>query len=166
MSSRQPLKPFRYRVTKYDSHFRDEAGVYLRDEWTAASDVGRVFEGELLTPEAYLRMEDAYVAAVQLLLVASQQPALTMSGLELYCPTTADWLPVMSRPIIGNELTFTGPELTAVVRLILREELWGELLGDQCSVSFGYDYYMYFSTIKRLSAETLARMQQLGLYVD
>lgn len=33
-----------------------------RDEWTAASDIGRSFGGVILTAEEYRRVEDAYVA--------------------------------------------------------------------------------------------------------
>lgn len=33
-------------ITKYDPQYRDEMGIYLRDEWTAISQIGDTFEGE------------------------------------------------------------------------------------------------------------------------
>lgn len=166
MSSRQPLKPFSYRVTKYNPDFRGEAGVYLRDEWTAASDVGRVFGGVMLTPETYLKTEAAYVAAVQMLLADTRQPTLVLTKLERYQPLTASWLPAAPRPAVSNGQALVGPLLDAVVRMILQEELWAELMGPQADVNFGYDYYMYFRTMEPLPPALGESIQQLGLHID
>ncbi len=54
-----------YRITKYDPAKREPDGRYLLDEWTMATDVGCSFGGKTLTLEAYLAVEDAYVAAVR-----------------------------------------------------------------------------------------------------
>lgn len=63
-SSVMPL-PFMYgwRIIKYNPAFRDERGAYLKDEWTSVSDVGKSFDGEVLTFEEYYKIENAYVAS-------------------------------------------------------------------------------------------------------
>ena len=53
---------FVFRVTKYNPAYRDRRGSYLRDEWTSGDNIGRVFTGEVLTPDAYQRVEDVYAA--------------------------------------------------------------------------------------------------------
>lgn len=58
------------RITKYDPQYRNELGYYLRDEWTEISDVGRTFEGKLLTANEYLETEARYVEALKILLNA------------------------------------------------------------------------------------------------
>ena len=44
-------------ISKYDIKYRNELGVYLRDDWTSFFDIGKVWEGELLTREEYERVE-------------------------------------------------------------------------------------------------------------
>ncbi len=53
-----------YGITKYNPIFRDNRRVYLKDEWTAYSDIGKTFDGVILTETNYLEIEDSYVAAI------------------------------------------------------------------------------------------------------
>ena len=46
---------FQFRVTKYDPRFRDPSGAYMREEWTAVSDIGRTFGGVTLLPTSQRR---------------------------------------------------------------------------------------------------------------
>jgi hypothetical protein len=47
------------RITKYDPQNRDANGHYtLVDEWTSISDVGKSFQGKILTMEQYLAIEE------------------------------------------------------------------------------------------------------------
>ena len=43
-----------YRITKYDPANRIN-GVYMADEWTSFSDIGKVFNGTLLSQDTYLK---------------------------------------------------------------------------------------------------------------
>ena len=51
-------------ISKYDIKYRNELGVYLRDDWTSFFDIGKVWEGELLTREEYERVEKNYLDAL------------------------------------------------------------------------------------------------------
>lgn len=39
----------KYRITKYDPQYRDEQGIYIREDWTSYSDIGKTYNGKLLT---------------------------------------------------------------------------------------------------------------------
>lgn len=47
-----------YRISKYNPKYRDEHGIYTRDEWTSISDVGEYFNGYEVTMEEYLDTEN------------------------------------------------------------------------------------------------------------
>jgi hypothetical protein len=147
---------FEFRVTKYDPAHRDRLGVYTRDEWISAGDIGRAFGGVVLTQAEYLRVEDAYVVAA----VAFQQeagvPGLAVAGLENYAGLP---LPFAE----GSVLRLT--EVGEVVRRVLRDEFWCRLEAVEAFVHMGYDYYMYVGVPRPCpEAETLAR--SLGLFVE
>jgi len=50
-----------WRVTKYNPRLRNRQGHFKGEAWTAVSDIGKVFDGEVLTIERYRAVEDAYV---------------------------------------------------------------------------------------------------------
>lgn len=54
----------KYNISKYNPEFKDNYGRYLKEDWTAISDIGKVFDGKVLSPEDYLEMENNYIKAV------------------------------------------------------------------------------------------------------
>ena len=73
-----------WRITKYNPAFRDERGVYLKDEWTSVSDVGKSFDGVVLTFKEYREIEDNYVSTA-----LSLTPLLKLSLIE-FCKSNND----------------------------------------------------------------------------
>jgi hypothetical protein len=57
--------------------------------------------------------------------------------------------------------------LSDLLKLILREYLWCELvsLDEDVSVTFGYDYYMYFHSNTDIEG-IVKKIEDIGLYVD
>ena len=49
-----------YRITKYNPINRVDE-VYIADEWTSSSDIGKVFNGKTLSRDTYLKTEQAYI---------------------------------------------------------------------------------------------------------
>lgn len=49
-----------YRITKYNPANRID-GIYMADEWTGFSDIGKVFGGTKLSQDIYLKTERAYI---------------------------------------------------------------------------------------------------------
>lgn len=146
---------FAVRATKYDPAKRDARGIFRDNEWTSISDIGKAFDGQVLTAEDYLATEDAYVAAVIQLLVATRLSQLSIELLEnkmgpdakrsLQQIDTSELREQLGAIATGDELDRERIELIA--RLSLREALWCKLKGDQGTyVHFGWDYYMYLGT--------------------
>jgi hypothetical protein len=147
---------FEFRVTKYDPAHRDARGAYTRDEWTAVCDIGRTFNGVMLTEAEYQRVEDAYAATAIAFMREAGAPSLTVSGLENHAGLA---LPFEN----GTVLALT--EAAEVVRRVLREEFWCRLERAGAFIHLGWDFYMYIGASGPCPcAAALAR--QLGLFVE
>lgn len=144
----------RFRISKYDPRLRDNQGRYLKPEWTSISDIGRTFAGEVLTAEAYLQVEDAYVAAIRDFLSACQIDLVRVTDLETRADLSSDCdrLTLAARGVSLSDVQalregalIPVETLEPVLRAALRELIWFRLSGrDGGYVHFGYDYYVYF----------------------
>ena len=147
---------YEFQVTKYNPAFRDEAGCYQKDEWTAISDIGREYDGVVLTREAYQRVEDAYVAAAESFLKEAGVAALTVASLEVPTRLMLDFR--------GGD-TLGIDRIGGVIRRVLREEFWCRLEAEDAYVHFGYDYYMHIGVSQPCHASQ-RRAEELGLFVE
>jgi hypothetical protein len=155
-SAAEALAVFEFRVTKYDPAHRDRHGAYTRDEWTAASDIDRAFNGVVLTAAEYQRTEDAYATAAVEFLREAGVSSLAVAGLENHAGVP---LPFAEGASLGLA------EIGEVVRRLLRAEFWCRLEGVGAFVHVGYDYYMYVGVpVACPGAAALAR--QLGLFPE
>jgi hypothetical protein len=150
---------YQYRITKYDPALRDEDGAYRRDEWISRSDIGRSYNGEVLTEAGYQAVEDAYLFAVEAFLTEAGVDRLILRGVE---NRRED--PVPSWLAEGASLSV--PQCVDFARMALRESVWGHLaVPGQAYVHFGYDYYMYVGVPARCPA-AIAETQRRGLFVE
>src|SRR5690349_6383481 len=93
-----------FRVTKYDPYLRSPNGVYSRNEWTSVSDVGRAYDGRVVSCSDYLRVETSYVLAVRGFLEASQLHTLRVTDLQVN-EINVETLPV---ELAGETLAHAG----------------------------------------------------------
>lgn len=150
---------YQYRVTKYDPANRDENGAYLVDEWTAMSDIGKVFCGRRLDREEYLRVEDAHVAAVEGFLQEAGLSSMLLKGIEKPRDTV---LPRFAKE--GASLSI--PQCGAFARLALRCEVWARLVVPRRAyVHFGYDYSMFVG-VPVACPRSIAAARENGLFVE
>jgi hypothetical protein len=151
---------FQYRVTKYDPRNRDEAGHYLHDEWTSYSDIGKSFQGTILTVDDYTRVENAYVEVALAFMLESKSDGLRISCLETRDGYHESGLVL----VLGAEVR--SDQIKQVCRLCLQDKIWCKLEGDGGRfIHFGWDYYMYLGVpIPCENAQALAR--QLRLFVE
>jgi hypothetical protein len=136
------------RITKYNPAFRGPNGVYLRNEWISASDIGSRDDDGLVTYERYMRTENAYVEAAILFLKAYGVQTMTIESLEeggaLENPLghkteNESWLKKVS-----PGFQYSYDRIEQLIRLSLREACWVKLKGEKNSyIHFGHDYYMY-----------------------
>jgi hypothetical protein len=71
-----------YRITKFDPALRNADGAYLSADWTSSSDVGREFNGVVLTESEYARVEDAYITTAVRFFEECGIDSLTVTSLE------------------------------------------------------------------------------------
>jgi len=139
-----------FRVTKYDPSFRDAAGAYRRDEWTSVSDIGRSFDGKVLTSSTYVGTESAYVESVRLFMRECHQTVLRIVDLQLNDVEVESMPALLAQQVtnplleLTNQAEVSGDDVDRIVRLALRENIWCRLEGTHgFYVHFGHDFYMY-----------------------
>ena len=150
---------YRYRVTKYNPFFRDSNGIYLNDEWTSVYDV--ISLECKYSFENYMIIENEYVKMVELLVKHLESGEIKFihfeEGLSVdqireyqkkYFVNENEYMLELYNRICNNMSIQNNCELTILVRMILREYLWGEIKVGKNKIKFGYDYYMYFITQK------------------
>ncbi len=159
-----------YRITKYNPKFRDTSGVYKKDEWISYSDISHTFEGEVLSAENYLNVEEAYIEAISLFINATNMDALSVAALEKYeAPKKTDyWYSqdlLDTYHAIGINQDLDSKTVLVAARLALRKYLWCKLESENMFVHFGHDYYMYIGS-KKKPTHIIPQIESLGLFVE
>lgn len=143
---------FECRITKYAPQFRKPTGEYTRHEWTAYSDVGRVYNGVKLTLDEYLRVEEAHLDAAEAFLREAQVPSLTVRGLE---NALQQQMPLHD----GDQLAVH--QIREPLRNVLREEFWCRFEGDNSYIHIGWDY-----CVPQSCPHARGLAEKLGLFVE
>lgn len=142
-----------YRITKYNPANRVN-GVYMKDEWTSFSDIGKVFGGTKLSQDVYLKTEQAYIDCCVALIKKAQISNLSIEQAEYYAEN------VHFPSSISNE-----KDIRQVITACLREQCWLKLIAKDFFIHFGHDYYMYIGSL--LPVESVAEIiSQHGLYSE
>lgn len=161
-----------WRVTKYDPKLRDSRGRFMGEEWTSFYDVGETFDGEVLTLERYVEVENSYVSAVLKFVRECDVSLLRVCELEIPDVHINNVVELDLGPFFDINNLIEGYEicdevaLDAVVRLMLREFLWCKLeFYNQFFIHFGSDYYMYIGA-NCTPCDAIKYAKNDGLYVE
>lgn len=160
---------FCWRITKYNPTYRNASGAYQKDEWTSFSDIGKKIGATTFTFAEYIIIEDSYVNAISQFLKCNEIQSMRITSLEKY--SLPKNLSFYSQPLIDtfhvivDNLVLDLETIQNVARLVLREDIWCQLVTKHMSVTFGYDYYMYITTDKECMASIIL-IQQTGLFVE
>jgi len=158
-----------WRITKYDPQYRDENGFYMKDDWTSINDVGKDSNGAVLTFDAYLRYENAYVDAIIQIMKANSIESLQVEELEKNSCVRYDDLPDLELKHCYNSLRenllLSTQDIPLVSRLALRSIIWCKLYGKQMFVHFGYDYYMYIGSNNKAES-VISAIENTGLFIE
>ena len=147
--------PYNWRITRYDPALRDARGAYTEVTWTSSSDVGRAFNGVVLSAEEYERVETLYLAAANRFAQESGVTALEVRGVDYASSLATD----------GDVVNLSlGLDL---VKANLREELSCRLeaVDDRFYVHVGFDLYMYIGSETDCS-HAVEAAQADGLFVE
>jgi hypothetical protein len=165
---------FNWRITKYNPIYRDELGKYKKDEWTSFCEIGKIFNGNMLTSDEYVVVEDTYVGAILAFMDDLGIKSLKVKGLE---KKNKKFMPDKAHKLYSEELVnlyislqdndvLNVREIECLSRLVLRENLWCKLEKDDIMfVHFGYDYYMYIG-IHEICEEAINNIKESGLFVE
>ena len=123
-----------YRITKYNPDNRVD-GVYMTDEWTSFSDIGKVFGGTKLSQDVYLQTEQAYIDCCIELIEKAKISKLYIKQAEYY-----------TEKVHFPSSISDAHEIRQVIAACLREQCWLKLTSKDFVIHFGYDYYMYIGS--------------------
>lgn len=168
----------KYEITKYNPSFRDEKRRYLKDDWTAIDDIGKSFEGELLTIDSYKKVEDSYIKAIKLVMEYLEVPFLSLNNVrrsfsyERFMGIRKNFRELYSQDILGiytdaKDLDKLDIEkVDSFCRLLLREDIGSEVFYPRrMKIFIGYDYLMGIHTSKLIDS-LIPSIEQLGLFVE
>ncbi|WP_067144985.1 hypothetical protein [Pseudotamlana agarivorans] len=167
-----------YRITKFDPKKRNKEGHFLdNSEWTAISDIGKS-KYRNVDYEEYEQTETAYAESIKLILDEKNISSLKIDSLELH-DSFDDYENYKKNgrlknidvdynneiDILENGTILNLTQIQKMIRLILRETIWMNLLESEFKITFGYDYYMYVECSK-LTNSTIKRIGEMGLFVE
>ena len=158
-----------WRITKYNPIFRDKNGFYLKNEWTAFSDIGQLFENKKLAFEEYIKTKTAYISAILLFFACNKLSTLMVMHLEKNRPFEDNAFNTKTMAIVFNKieerLLIKQDLIEVVARLVLREAIWCKLESEKMYVHFGWDYYMYIGS-NNFCKKQITDIEQSGLFVE
>ena len=167
-----------HEIVKYSPCFYDANGVYHKNEWTSCSEIGKSFDGKVLTAEEYFTTENNYVDVACEIIRATGSTSIIVEYLEKdgqWIKRRMDASKIREQNLLllpralkvkqGDRLSISG--FSEVARLCLRELLYGEFADTEhrSRIIFGYDYYM--SIESDLDKETLKSIaNRNSLFLD
>jgi hypothetical protein len=145
-----------FRVTKYNPVHRTGNGSFMLEDWTSSADIGRSFNGVVLTEAKYKAVEDAYSETALAFLQEAEVSHLVVVGLENHNGAAGV-------PSEGDVLALS--EIPSVLSSILRERYWCKLENPQAYIHVGYDFYMYVG-VPVVCPAAAALAKRSTLYVE
>lgn len=169
----------RYRITKYSPEYRNENGVYTKEDWTSCSDIGRQFDGKILTAEEYYDTEQRYIRVIEDIFCENEVGSLQIKDLECrynveerneFLKTKSIELSDRDVQIIGglkNDKVIYFKNLHKVITMVLRECIWCRLTSEspEFAVDFGYDFYIYV-VCEKISDRIKDTASESGIYIE
>ena len=161
---------YQWRITKYNPAYRNEEGHYLRDEWTSVSEIGKSYQGEILTLNDYLQVEKAYVDTVMKFLEVYQIERVRLIHLETYGLDNVDKTSPLYDPSfdtipLAEDMLVTIDQIPIVCKMALRDYIYCQLITEDFFVQFGDDYYLYIGA-NSIQQEALHFASEQRLFVE
>ena len=170
----------KYRITKYDPQYRDEQGIYSREDWTSYSDIGKTYSGKLFGKDDYINTEKLYCHTVISILqicgikevivedlesrfsVDEIKQMLRLKGLDLSNKEEV----IITSLCNGNKVHINNLQL--YLKLILRECFWCKFADADLliQIEFGYDYYIYLNSRTIISHEFISDCKKDGIFIE
>ena len=147
---------YQWRVTRYDPALRGRSGAYEQETWTSITDVGRVFDGAVLTITEYERVESAYLTSFKSFAAESELSEIVIRELDF-----------SDDPSLSDNATVSVSRAEVILRDLLREKASCRLeaVDPPFYTHVGFDLYMYIGST-RPCERSVALAVELGLFVE
>src|SRR6185295_13619300 len=81
MNRRTTVRSY-WRITKYDPQYRDQNGSFTKQEWTAYSDIGKLYDNTQFDYNEYIKIENLYINAIRYFMHCCKISSLRIVSLE------------------------------------------------------------------------------------
>jgi hypothetical protein len=169
---------YKYNISKYNPAFRDRNGRYMKEDWTAISDIGKTFDGKALTVEDYVATEDSYIKGIQTIFNFFNLEYLKVCDVRKSFKDNQFWELISRRKVkytsdvleLYNivesieKLEYKGLDL--FFRLLLREDIGAKVYyPEKLKIFICYDYLMGIHS-RRSIEKVIPAIEALGLFVE
>jgi hypothetical protein len=168
----------KYNISKYNPELKDNSGRYLKEDWTAISDIGKSFDGKVLSSEDYLEMEDKYIKAVYEILDFCNLKSLNVQDVRKSFKYDRFIELINERKIVYNEdllklynslesiKILPYQEIGLFCRLLLREDIGAKVsYPRKLKIFICYDYLLGIHSNRSIE-KVIPRIKDLGLFVE
>jgi hypothetical protein len=169
---------YKYNISKYNPAFRDSNWRYMKEDWTAISDIGKTFDGKILTVEDYIATEDSYIKAIQTIFNFFNLTYLKVCDVrksfeeEIFMGLISKRKVAYTYDIIEIHGKAEGIEKLAYkdidlfFRLLLREDIGAKIFYPRkLKIFICYDYLMGIHCNRSIE-NVIPTIEALGLFVE
>lgn len=153
------------RISKYNPIYRDTDGGYTREEWTDFSDIGKSFSGEKFTKQEYEEVEQSYVLMIYNCFKQLDGNDIFVSDIEIYSPPIEDDLLGIYNLLKIGQYHFTITDLPILIKLVLRNHIFGKMVSQKIECHFGYDFYTYIVVYEEF-VKNIYETNKYNLYIE
>ena len=166
----------RYRISKYNPKYRYDDWVVVEDTWTSFSDIGSVYNGNVLSIDNYLEVEEKYILIINKILDHFDIDSLNIKEMETYLTIDEIKKMLLLKKIyisnieinfikkLKNNAELNREELNQAIKFILRECFWA-ILEKEIKIEFGYDYYVYI-LCNTIPEKIIEDALNIGIYIE
>lgn len=168
----------KYNISKYNPELKDRDGKYLKDDWTAISDIGKIFDGKKLSSEDYLEIESNYIKAIYEILDFYKLKSLDVQDVQKSFRHDRFIEIINERKVVYDEdlLNFYNnlesikilehQEIGLFCRLLLREDIGAKIFYPRkLKIFVCYDYLIGIHSSRSIE-KVIPRIKDLGLFVE
>lgn len=166
-----------HEIVKYPPSGYNKDGIYMYDDWTSISDIGKSFNGKIFSAKDYLKVENQYINTVLMIMSELDCKYLTIAYIEVNQNEMINDIEMYEKKY-GVNITGTFPNLKKrmrisrinipnILKLCLRELCYivFSCKSKKLKLYFSYDYYLNIKCpINKITLNEIVKKN--NLYLD
>lgn len=105
-----------HEIVKYPPSGYNKDGIYMYDDWTSISDIGKSFNGKIFSAKDYLKVENQYINTVLMIMSELDCKYLTIAYIEVNQNEMINDIEMYEKKY-GVNITGTFPNLKKGMRI-------------------------------------------------